>query len=532
MSLTEENNTQNTSIGSISIQAEEKQLPKFHHDPSTFSKFLGLYTRSENGLLYCIEEKRKFKIHNHWKQFYQAFKLKENQKSQISSDISQYIIEEDEVRKYYNNLALPVKVSEYKRPGEEQIRGCITVIDDENKFNDWFIFHILDQARLEPDSKPYHKSDIKYDELFCDYFEENLKNTVIGDKWTEGGRDHFIKKVRYFTDRYIKIECVLPAFPCKSSNNEKVCGIIPDKGEELALKRLIEATFEVQKFYKPGMKIWIISDGHVFSDCIGVDDTIVDDYTKKLHQLYENVAIPGHDAIGFCGLKELFFEGETFPKFDKSWVSDIEVEHYTGSNICEISDLSRQVLLKGCDTDAGKLKEEINTPNHPRLYLFRGFSKFMTEDLRLLPYFKDMSRKKFKKIVSKIAFNMIKRNDAYSNLVELVFPHHMRLSIHAHTNSGPKFGIKVISPKQCRMVKSLEESTEPKSEDLLHIPTPWHNVVVHLVDSSESYYLTKAIVVKDALEEGSYKGVWVDTCLEKGEGGFYQLTKDPNKAMA
>jgi pyoverdine/dityrosine biosynthesis protein Dit1 len=36
------------------------------------------------------------------------------------------------------------------------------------------------------------------------------------------------------------------------------------------------------------------------------------------------------------------------------------------------------------------------------------------------------------------------RNDAYSNLVSDLFPFHIRLSIHAHNNSGPKFAIRLL----------------------------------------------------------------------------------------
>ncbi len=35
---------------------------------------------------------------------------------------------------------------------------------------------------------------------------------------------------------------------------------------------------DLVKIYPPGMKIWIVSDGHVFSDCIGVDDDVVSTY--------------------------------------------------------------------------------------------------------------------------------------------------------------------------------------------------------------------------------------------------------------
>ncbi|CCH58046.1 hypothetical protein TBLA_0A02470 [Henningerozyma blattae CBS 6284] len=528
MTLTQEREGEKYNVGSFRVSTtSQKPLVHRHNDDlSTFSKVLVLYTRDrETGDLYCIEQNYKFLKTSQWKNFFNIYKSLPTTHSTITDTVTEYIVPEVIVQKFNQNLQLDIKISEYIKPNEKQIRGCITTVENESKFNDWFIFHILDQSRLSKDYTPLYKTSVKYDELFTDYFANSLKNTIVGDKWNEGGRDHFISKVRYFTDRYIRIECVLPAFPCKSSNVEKVGGDVPDKGEEFALKRLIQATQEVQKFYPPGMKVWIISDGHVFSDCIGVDDDIVNSYTCKLHQLYERLAIPGHDAIGFCGLNTLFFDGITAPKFDPKWVSEVKVEHYTGSKICALSDLSRQVLLRGCDTDAGQLKKEIAIDGHPRLYLYRGFSKFMSEDLRLLPYFKDMSRKKFKKTVSKIAFNMIKRNDAYSNLVELAFPHHLRLSIHAHTNGGPKFGIKVISPEQCRIVKSLNDSSEPKSEDLLHIPTPWHNCVVKLTDQDDSYYLTKASVVKDALEKGVYEGTWYETCLEKGEGGHYILNK-------
>lgn len=316
---------------------------------------------------------------------------------------------------------------------------------------------------------------------------------------------------------------MLPAFPCKSSNFDKVGGLVPDKGEELALRRLIKATQDAAKIYPPGMKVWIVSDGHVFSDCIGVDDDIVSTYTAQLHQLYEKVKIPGVDAIGFCGLNDLFFGGAAASNFNFKFIEEVKLNHYTGTQICSVSDVSRAIMMKGCDTDDGRLRKQISIDGHPRLHLYRGFSRFMMEDLSRLPFFKDTSRKGFKKIISKIAFNMIRRNDAYSNLVELIFPHHMRLSIHAHTNSGPKFGIKVISPEQCHTVKSLEDIEEPKFEDLLHIPTPWHNCVVKI--DGKRYVLTKSSIVREALENGSYEGEWIETSLESGEGGHFVITK-------
>ncbi|CAL9730830.1 spore wall maturation protein Dit1p [Monosporozyma unispora] len=500
-------------------------------DTSTFSKILAIYSRNEEtGNLLNIEEKCSCQFENYWSQFHDSFKqdavIDDPIKDQ-NEELQIYILGGDLVEKLTYKKVSAVKIYEYAKPGENQIRGIITNTDNEDEFNCWFIFHILDQCRLSNNCEPIFNRSVPYHELVADYFAANLKNTVHDDEWDEKGRLYFIKRVKYFTDRYLKIECILPAFPCKSSNGNKVYGTLPDKGEELALKRLIKATYEVRKFYPPGMKVWIVSDGHVFSDCIGVDDDVVSHYTNKLHQLCQSVAPKDVDSIGFCGLNDIFFTGVATKEFNPEWVKNVEVPHYTGSKICSISDVSRQILMKGCDTDTGTLREQVNTDGHPRLYLYRGFSRFMMEDLLLLPYFQDHSKKKLKKITSKIAFNMIKRNDAYSNLVELMFPHHIRLSIHAHTNSGPKFGIKVISEDQCRIVRDLNDLIEPKFEDLLHIPTPWHNCVVKVLykNNSECLFLTKLQVIRNAITSGKFDGYWKDTCFEKGEGGHFVLNE-------
>lgn len=499
-------------------------IPHKRSDLSTYSKFLALYTRDpEEAQCYSIEEKQGSKIKKHWTELISFIRGSEPNVASIDENVVEFNIPANIADQFTNSMGLPIKVSEYTKQNEDQIRGCITTIEDENEFNDWFIFHILDQSRLGLSDVPAKVCETRYHELFADFFEKTLKNTIVDDQWESGGRDYFIERVRYFTDRNLKIECVLPAFPCKSSNYNKVGGKVPDKGEELALRRIIKATQDATKIYPPGMKVWIVSDGHVFSDCIGVDDDIVSCYTSQLHQLYEKVRIPGVDAIGFCGLNDLFFEGAAASKFSFKFVEEVKLNHYTGTQICPVSDVSRAIMMKGCDTDDGRLRKQISIDGHPRLHLYRGFSRFMMEDLSRLPFFKDTSRKQFKKTISKIAFNMIRRNDAYSNLVELIFPHHLRLSIHAHTNSGPKFGIKVISPEQCHTVKSLEDIEEPKFEDLLHIPTPWHNCVVKI--NGERYVLTKASIVKEALDNGSYEGAWIETNLESGEGGYFAINK-------
>jgi pyoverdine/dityrosine biosynthesis protein Dit1 len=58
----------------------------------------------------------------------------------------------------------------------------------------------------------------------------------------------------------------LPAFPWKSANQVyKVLGTLPDKAEELALKRLNGICEAIGDVYKPGAELLIISDGLVYN---------------------------------------------------------------------------------------------------------------------------------------------------------------------------------------------------------------------------------------------------------------------------
>ena len=74
---------------------------------------------------------------------------------------------------------------------------------------------------------------------------------------------------------------------------------MPDKGEELALSRLIQFADSIAKIYPPGIIIWIVSDGHVFSDCIGVDDSKVNRYFQGLQNLYQNLKPKDSNPIRF-----------------------------------------------------------------------------------------------------------------------------------------------------------------------------------------------------------------------------------------
>lgn len=386
--------------------------------------------------------------------------------------------------------------------------GVVTNGDISDKFEHYFLHLMLSVASMP--MVPKSRTDDDVVEEIANLFETQLKNTSPGDQW-DVGRDYFEGVVRHFVERGLPVEAVLPAFPCKSLNRDKVAGGLPDKGEKLALDRLVQFVKSVRQVYAPGMKIWIVSDGHVFSDCIGVDDDEVDVYSEALKDLYREM--DESDGLGFRSLVDLFDPDD----FDVSLVNDVVLPHHLKTKLVDKLELCRKILMKLCDLDCGELQRDIDTAGHPRLALYRGFSKFMTEDLSQHPNVADLSRKQFKKTVLRVSFEMIKRNDAYSNLVELMFPFHLRLSIHSHNNSGPKFAVRLL--KDCLVIRLIEDFRQPETLDLLHVPTPWHNAIVQF-DHLDKFYVVKSCHI----HEGAERGVGVASWEEKERMFRFKLT--------
>jgi hypothetical protein len=147
--------------------------------------------------------------------------------------------------------------------------GILLSKGESTPFDSFFSETILRQSTLLTDKTPTtpsnHRNRIV--ELLTDTFDAFLRNDVPNDAWATSGRSYFASRVEHLVSRNIPIEFILPAFPCKSSNTDKVAGKSPDLGEELALRRLHNFVKAIEKIYQPGAKIWIVSDGHVFSDC-------------------------------------------------------------------------------------------------------------------------------------------------------------------------------------------------------------------------------------------------------------------------
>lgn len=144
--------------------------------------------------------------------------------------------------------------------------GAVTEFFNTNTFDRLFLNLVIQKSNIFFPSKITEDTGETTDAI-TELFAKELKNISICDKWKSTGEIYFKEKISFFVSRGLKIEAVLPAFPCKSSNYKKVATWRPDKGEELGLTKLISFTESVKKIYAPGILIWIVSDGHVFSDC-------------------------------------------------------------------------------------------------------------------------------------------------------------------------------------------------------------------------------------------------------------------------
>jgi pyoverdine/dityrosine biosynthesis protein Dit1 len=465
---------------------------------------------------------------------------------------------DDQIRKWLSTVCLPSDQLRQDITVHDAARGASTdsscIFEDSNgwtndlqmspaenmsqlDFSEYYTLIVLSQSGRQPPLQPSEETqaqtcfphDAHYiADQVTSLFDSRLRSVAPDeDKWEMEGREFFLGKIEFFVLRGIPIECCLPAFPCKSSNRDKVASRSPDGAEFEALANLFWFCHEVEQLYKPGCRITVVSDGHVFSDCIGVDDHRVSEYTRNLHQMCKSILSQFRSTSGlvspitFKNLHNLFLDDRALlPLFQDSYISTCELKHFIDTQMNPEDEKCRKLLMLSAQSDADNIVSCIKSKSENSLTsLFRGFSKFMLEDLACHPSTDHLSKSQRKKLSEKIAFEMIKRNQAYSHLVEQIFPHFLRFSIHAHRNSGPKFGINLLPADRFRHLTSFSEldksdilgAGDEQSERMhLHIPTPWHNSLLEIKGRRHSF-VCKAAVVRTELSSPESK--W--------EGGYF-----------
>lgn len=231
---------------------------------------------------------------------------------------------------------------------------------------------------------------------------------------------------------------ILPAFPAKSPSPQKTAGILPDMGEVLALKNLNDMCGEISGNYAPGAEVIICSDGRVFSDVVSVPDEHITAYAEGIDEIIRE--------FNLTNLRT-FAMDELIP----------------GK---EGDELRAEVLGRFAMT-----REEVREKARMNPALFNGLHKFMIEDQLGIT---SLSKNQLNKAMKEKTYELMRRSDAWSALLEEKFGDVLRLSIHPYPPQSEKFGVKLV----------------PSSSSWA---TPWHNVTVKTEAGFELMHKVRAL---------------------------------------
>ncbi|KAI2464696.1 Pyoverdine/dityrosine biosynthesis protein-domain-containing protein [Annulohypoxylon bovei var. microspora] len=279
-----------------------------------------------------------------------------------------------------------------------------------------------------------------------------------GESHSEGGgwlgRSLFLGKVEQQLEKGQSIHMILPAFPWKSINRiDKVTGILPDLGEELALDKLNQICEDIKTVYPLGGKVIIANDGLVFDDVLGITDEHTWAYSEGLINMVHEKGLRNIQILRPMEIMG-FTEGKTPDKaLYMSLVQKCRDElmaHY-GRTEPEV----RQMMQDDPDT----------------LLTYLGFVRFLDADLRFSPVTmaaKDTSRRQYKKKVKEVAIMMMIRAESFTKVLQAYCPDYVRLSI--HQSSGlVKLSIPLITQGSGEFPRS-----------------PWHSCIALALDGSYS----------------------------------------------
>ncbi|HAZ7573062.1 isocyanide synthase family protein [Legionella sp. PATHC032] len=238
---------------------------------------------------------------------------------------------------------------------------------------------------------------------------------------------------------------ILPAFPGKSPNPEKVLGPLPDHAERLSLNFLGTLCRRIKTFYTPGIKIILCSDGRVFSDVVGMNESDVTAYQVELDRLIKEMSLADLSIFNL----DYFYKDLHFVQ-----MRDELMKSY-GQSL----DFLKHKIRNGAKPSASLDEQETNR-------MYSGITRFLFEDAMHAGQTK--SRTAIQKESRSKAYEVIRRSNAWSALISERFPNAVRLSIHPQTCGSKKLGIRLIGNESWM--------------------TPWHGVAV---ESKKGYALLK-----------------------------------------
>ncbi|KAL8937796.1 MAG: hypothetical protein Q9211_003504 [Gyalolechia sp. 1 TL-2023] len=271
-------------------------------------------------------------------------------------------------------------------------------------------------------------------------------NTVSGDDaWP--GKVKFMPVVEACVVKREPIRMILPAFPFKSPNRkDKTLGSEVDMGEELALMHLNGLCESIAEVYEHGANVVIASDGLVYNDLMGIEDSEVWDYGTGIRRIVQKKGL-SHisafrivDLLGHCNTDRL------------------TREEYLVHAGCYRRELIARFGPRNFDSHAAVVDDEDTRMT------YRGYIKFLTKDLMYTKMAMEAKsqpspKRRYKEAIENLAYQMITRGKAFAAAVEERCAGYVRLSIHP-SSGKTKLSVPLIPP--------------PPGGQLM---TPWHSSV-------------------------------------------------------
>ncbi|KAF2108932.1 putative pyoverdine/dityrosine biosynthesis protein [Lophiotrema nucula] len=261
------------------------------------------------------------------------------------------------------------------------------------------------------------------------------------------GLTSFVPVVRKQVEANQPIRLLLPGFPFKSPNaKDKVLGVLPDLGEELALGHLNSIGDNVAAVYEPGAEVYICSDGLVYNDLLGVSDDAVWDYGEAIRSVASE---KGYRHLRFIRLWDLL-------DHPGPWTKDFYLAH--------ASCIRRELLYRYRDVDfetnmATKSNEDIRMTN-------KTYVDFVSKDLAYGAVLAGLEPTEKETQISSIAKSMMGRWKAFASALEANCKDFVRLSIHDSTGQG-----------------KLSMSLLPQAKGEVGL-TPWHSAIAIELDGA------------------------------------------------
>ncbi|KAL1848806.1 hypothetical protein Plec18167_004412 [Paecilomyces lecythidis] len=234
------------------------------------------------------------------------------------------------------------------------------------------------------------------------------------------GRKFFKKHATHWIRRNEPVKMVLPAFPFKSANPEKVSGLLPDFAEFLGLSRLNQMCLDIHKVYEFGAQITLATDGVVFNDLVLVDDNEVWNYGQAIRDMVD-ANFFHHNIKVVYAMELLGITNEKDPNKELFFAT---------------IDQCRDQILAQFTQHEEAMQMLVDEDPDSRL-TYTGIKTFCKVDQANSIYRKQApSRKAFLRDMSSLALKILARSEGFGKLIRARLPNHIRLSIHPSSGAA------------------------------------------------------------------------------------------------